>query len=280
MADELIYHYTDLTGLLGILESKELWATDVRYLNDASEATYGEERLRELVARDLSGRFPRPEAANVFGRVWKNFTVQAPRSFVACFCKEGDLLSQWRGYGRLGYAIGFDREVLQRLAGECGFIVRDVVYNKAEQQGLVTEVLNQFVANFPVRAVRAGAAGDESSIQGAMIWGVTYASDLYELVPKLKHEAFGEEKEVRAIHRCMQGCASEVRVRPSGLGPAPYVAFGVGTDPETTAIRRIRVGPNPHVSEASEGVRDLLKWRGLPGVEVAVSSVPFRVVAG
>ena len=50
MTDELIYHYTDLNGLLGILESKELWATDVRYLNDASEATFGEERLRKLVA--------------------------------------------------------------------------------------------------------------------------------------------------------------------------------------------------------------------------------------
>ena len=199
---------------------------------------------------------------------------------MACFCKSGDLLSQWRGYGRLGYAVAFDRDVLQRLAGECGFFVRDVVYNEDEQQRLVAEALTEFVVNVPEGAVRAWAAGDENGIQGAVIWAVTCASDLYELLPKLKHEAFAEEDEVRAIHQCAEECESEIRVRPSGLGPAPYLALGVGNDTETSAIRRIRVGPNPHMSEASDGVRDLLKWRGLPGVEVEVSSVPYRVVVG
>jgi hypothetical protein len=33
----LLYHYTDQKGLLGILESKQLWATHYRYLNDTSE---------------------------------------------------------------------------------------------------------------------------------------------------------------------------------------------------------------------------------------------------
>jgi hypothetical protein len=34
----LLYHYTDLRGLLGILESGSIWATHIRFLNDLSES--------------------------------------------------------------------------------------------------------------------------------------------------------------------------------------------------------------------------------------------------
>jgi len=44
-----IYHYTDLMGLRGILESRKLWLTDAGYLNDRSELEYG----RDAVARQL-----------------------------------------------------------------------------------------------------------------------------------------------------------------------------------------------------------------------------------
>jgi len=30
----LLYHYTTQTGLLGIIKSKEIWATHTQYLND------------------------------------------------------------------------------------------------------------------------------------------------------------------------------------------------------------------------------------------------------
>ena len=32
-----LYHYTDQAGLLGIMESRRLWATKVQYLNDFME---------------------------------------------------------------------------------------------------------------------------------------------------------------------------------------------------------------------------------------------------
>jgi hypothetical protein len=34
-----VFHYTDGAGLLGILSSKSLFATDYRYLNDVSEGS-------------------------------------------------------------------------------------------------------------------------------------------------------------------------------------------------------------------------------------------------
>ena len=34
---EILYHYTDQNGLLGIIERSEMWATKVQYMNDATE---------------------------------------------------------------------------------------------------------------------------------------------------------------------------------------------------------------------------------------------------
>nr|WP_235843329.1 hypothetical protein [Enterobacter huaxiensis] len=36
-----IYHYTDLNGLKGIIESGSLWATHFSFLNDSNELTHG-----------------------------------------------------------------------------------------------------------------------------------------------------------------------------------------------------------------------------------------------
>ena len=44
-----LFHYTDAAGLLGILKSRSLWATDFRSLNDASEMHYGMDLAHGLI---------------------------------------------------------------------------------------------------------------------------------------------------------------------------------------------------------------------------------------
>lgn len=48
-----LYHYTSLTGLEGILSSGSLWATDIRYLNDAAEMRHTAEIIRIEIAKRL-----------------------------------------------------------------------------------------------------------------------------------------------------------------------------------------------------------------------------------
>jgi hypothetical protein len=37
----ILYHYTAADGLLGMLQSHQIWATNVRFINDRSELDYG-----------------------------------------------------------------------------------------------------------------------------------------------------------------------------------------------------------------------------------------------
>ena len=46
---DTLFHYTTAAGLLGILGSSSLWATDLRFLNDAQEAVYARELFVEAL---------------------------------------------------------------------------------------------------------------------------------------------------------------------------------------------------------------------------------------
>jgi hypothetical protein len=52
------YHYTDQTGFFGILNSGELWATKVQYMNDATEfglaVDLAKSRLEERIKKKSS----------------------------------------------------------------------------------------------------------------------------------------------------------------------------------------------------------------------------------
>lgn len=51
---ELLYHYTTLTGLLGIVGSNKLWASDIRYMNDSAELKHSADLIRVEVQERLA----------------------------------------------------------------------------------------------------------------------------------------------------------------------------------------------------------------------------------
>ncbi|WP_431857582.1 DUF2971 domain-containing protein [Azospirillum sp.] len=99
---KFIYHYTDLFGFKGIVESKGVWASHIRYMNDAEEVLHG----RRLALRVLSWLAQKPEYSSfsdVLKRVIDNINrSNVPDYYIACFSRRGDSLDQWRGYCQNG----------------------------------------------------------------------------------------------------------------------------------------------------------------------------------
>jgi hypothetical protein len=94
----VIYHYTDPKGLIGILTHGQLWATDIRYLNDSSELRHAEELQRKVLGELLTESPDRSLKKRLATEA-----LEAPPSFkgsenthVVCFCAEDDLLTQWK----------------------------------------------------------------------------------------------------------------------------------------------------------------------------------------
>lgn len=98
----IYYHYTSLETLWAILETETLRATQARFSNDSEEIKKGVHILEELCSQHKNG--PLEKCAEQL----KRRDGEDIDCYIACFCGNSDVLSQWRGYCRTdGVSIGF-----------------------------------------------------------------------------------------------------------------------------------------------------------------------------
>ncbi len=118
-----LWHYTSVQGFQGIVTSKGIFATDVRFLNDRTEFIHAREVASQVVAEtDEYGAnfFPAKEySKKAVDSAFSTGPLSADRLqvFVASFSEAEDQLSQWRGYsqGSSGVSIAFDLTTLRRM---------------------------------------------------------------------------------------------------------------------------------------------------------------------
>jgi hypothetical protein len=120
-------HYTNLAGLHGILESGQLWASNVAFLNDREELLHGVKCASRALSSILKDRKLEHWLDAIRKVVHQIEEGRLPNTYAVCFCEKSDLLSQWRGYPTLrqfrqpspldweGVIVAL-REALSRLA--------------------------------------------------------------------------------------------------------------------------------------------------------------------
>jgi hypothetical protein len=164
-----VYHYTNGTGLLGILDNRCLWASSPLALNDTSEFSYGLGVARS-VWRDWQAAHSLPDwKADVVARALsdEHLGTVRDRAYFISASRIDDSLNQWQGYaGRLGYAVGIKTdEYLALLASEdsrgdaawrnlplAGEMMAgwyDVIYEQDEQKSEVRRLLEFLLAGLP-----------------------------------------------------------------------------------------------------------------------------------
>lgn len=109
---DLLYHYTDVAGLIGICSSGSMWATNLRCMNDARELAHARKLMHDVHA-EAKTKAALPAQRELIEVIESRISVQGggyPDFYSVSFGANGDLLSQWRGYGSSGggYAIGFE----------------------------------------------------------------------------------------------------------------------------------------------------------------------------
>ena len=282
-----LYHYTTAEGLIGIIGTGAIWATNVFYLNDASEITYG----REVFDSYIEQRFPKIGEVSSQEMI-ENFVFLlrlGPESwgdpmhgFVACFSKAPDSLSQWRGYGEgtNGFAIGFAPEALERAAhgteSTPAFELQRVIYERDQQLSTLDRAVGDAIQDFAnyYTEVEPGLRDPEEAMR--LLMSCTAATAFS--VTRFKAKAFHEEEEWRALNFMLdEGLHKYCHFRPTHVGVTPYVNLAV-IDPDalSEAITEVWIGPTVHRDLAYDAVRSLLQARGLTGVEIIHSSIPLR----
>lgn len=139
----IIYHYCPIEAFYGIVESKKIWLTDSRYMNDKYEGTWIDKVAKETIS-SLNGEY-NEEVLNNFHHHYNS--MKNKKYYLACFSKESDKLSQWRGYADdgQGIAIGFSRDAIYLTHNfDFELSLMDVMYDKLKQISIIQNTMEAF----------------------------------------------------------------------------------------------------------------------------------------
>ena len=255
VAARLLYHYTSSAGLLGILERRCLFASDVWFLNDASEVRYAQTRMAERVRQHLGPDQPWLQELLDVSEAKPGWLDDV---FVASFCEEPDLLSQWRGYAAGGFAIGFAADGLAAL-GEAEGAPRLVRVDYGAESGRrhLRGLFEQLADGGPY-------SGEERERLARTV--------LLPEMARVKEPSFAEEKEWRLL--VVEDRRERILFRPDVFGVVPYVEIVL---PEPSLVREIVIGPATDQQLQRRGVEQLLARRGYRGVEIRESTSSLRL---
>lgn len=192
---KILYHYTNITGLVGIIGSQKLWATDRRFLNDSSEISYGLELVKEILSEKIENE--KSEVVSEFMRRSLNIdiVINIYEIYISCFCEEGNLLSQWRGYGDKGdgYSIGIEPEKIKNRNYQIG----KVIYSREEQNFIINSILDYHCKLISELACERGVKANRDLITS---FTLNFSTLVSQIICLFKHPTFAEEKEWRYVY--------------------------------------------------------------------------------
>lgn len=258
---EILYHYTDIHGLIGILREGKIRATVADLMNDRAEVGLGHSVIAKVLAED-------EEMQELASNLREH--MDDDKWFVSCFSEVEDDLSMWRWYGAgQGYALGIRTQALQQAS-------RGEFTNTPAELHCVQYGVEAFEEE--LRAViRPGI----SEVERPGAW------ELFKRAALVKDARWSSEREWRllAFHHTLDGMddEKELIIRASPRGPIPYIDLAIwqadGGSPEA-AVDSVWIGPGGDQEDRHLGVQVLLRAAGLrpsSDLKIRVSDAPLRL---
>ncbi|WP_287831619.1 DUF2971 domain-containing protein [Idiomarina sp.] len=279
---ETISHYTNLSGLFGIVESGGFWLSDHRFLNDAEEFENGRKLTNNLLKK-LAHKSRYVCFKDVLLEAISQLESYSEDPYYVCsFSKKPDSLDQWRSYGGNGQGISitFDnaRKSLSHFFAMPILTVSKVIYSDNDKIKLLLRTIRRYKKEY-VLDLEYGNRVDVED------WGEYLARHLALEFINFKHPEYASEKEVRmAVSSSHLHHFQGIKHRVGKDCIIPYITSKdiydesfekhLGTD--KLPIIEVRVGPAVNQDMTARSIAEYLACKGYSGVEVIKSDVPYR----
>jgi len=309
-----IYHYTSPSGLLGLVEVHELWATEATGMNDLAEVRQGWIFIRNWLERQPSD--PITEILHAAS------TDNHPASdvtglFMCCASTRADDANQWRLYAgsARGYAVELDSAIpLAALAREATRPVRaneadtkkgrrrwitlgesatvspwlHVLYTEDDKEAALQGLADNARRSWNEQ-LAAGFADDEHYDVAGQEFRDGLMTDLARIAQLMKSEGFSGENEVRTIVSVMFDGCSKFRAIDNGvvryvrLTSAPpgqrrdeLVYSDDLSNPTRLPLQSVTLGPLLHAQNNAATIEALLHRNRYPDASVSHSALLLR----
>ncbi|MBB3932598.1 hypothetical protein GGR25_003656 [Kaistia hirudinis] len=309
-----LFHYTSIRGLLGIVESNNIHASHIEFMNDRKELIYADEIIRPMMSQEFERRFVElqnaslmtnnfemkdlcdKETSNLLSSIRLVSNRLSPL-FVTSFCRaetqhsaEHGLLSQWRSYGDGGVAIVFDTKKLKKMwrrQGQnyktSGSMFGDVVYGTTDSQySEIASSLDMFRKAVPtmIETMIESLSGKKVSFEGDKTSIDNLFMPYVTVKPVLKHPSFHEEREFRMVFGIPRNGFSTKKLPDKKIQfkvRDNYLLPYIAIDPfdgKQLPIARVIVGPSSEPDRRKASIEMLLSEKGY-SVPVSLSEIPL-----
>jgi hypothetical protein len=123
-----LHHYTSLKSLIGIVDQKEIWFTNIEYLNDISEFKEGKELFLQTLA-GAEGKFVSGETYGTIRRYVEEY-ITPYDLFSFSVSEKRDSLEQWRAYANAESGVMITFHGIFGHLEEAGITCMKVVYDE------------------------------------------------------------------------------------------------------------------------------------------------------
>ncbi|MGD1214086.1 MAG: DUF2971 domain-containing protein [Terriglobales bacterium] len=283
-----LYHYTTPAGLIGIVESKSLWASGIQYLNDTAEYKHATSLAMHLLRQKLEN--DRDPWNDLCRMILKGEPFYQDRTvFVGSLSEAKDKLSQWRAYcpNGGGFSIGFAPELIERQARKQGFELLKCQYEPIKQEAICAKLIAygctaaekiqaDDLRGRPVQPER-NEKDDQKSAQTAGIF-LGFVEPLMHIAPALKNPSFEEEREWRIVRDLGPFAEpySNIHFRPGKYAVIPYLEFALAEENSPLDVEEIIIGPSPDPDQTRKSVEYLVNKRGVRCKEIREYSGTYR----
>jgi hypothetical protein len=275
----LLYHYTTLNGLLGIVRSRTLWASDVRYMNDSAELKHSADLIRlEVQERIVRGQ----GKADLLGQFtdWISHRItNGHMLFGASFRSHGNLLSQWRGYSAhgKGVSLGFSADYILQCAQKQQLQIGKCIYEPALQRKLIRQVVDAVEIHVEKHISSSASRQQLSTIYQGVFEKIEI--DLLRIAAILKHPSFREEKEWRIVSPVYTDYSnSPVLFREANAMLVPYMEFDLQLEAgRPLQLDHLYLGPTSNINISMNSLKMFLSQNGIvPSRGIDYCQIPFR----
>lgn len=293
--DSLLFHYCSTQTGFAILQRREFRLSALSSANDTLEGRV----LGRVFAQLLQNTELSPELVDVAAVIVEGYP-DSTEGFAFCLSEKGDLLSQWRSYGRdgSGIAVGFSPDILKEDFGEVNFGRKFFELVKVEYgedclqsslKPMADEVGAEFAKFGTFARLKDGITKDRALLmladreqQGKVFSSANDASSelLAQLLKSLaplhfqiygtKPVHFHEECEWRILRYRHKVALPDIDYFADDHSVRPYITSLIA-DPAKDAIQEVILGPKNRTNP--DWMRAFLASVGLQHVRVRRSSI-------
>lgn len=290
----MIWHYTSMSVLHELMKPEsKLYATHTSFVNDTQECRVAAEASAtyvRLLCNLWRDALEIPSEEEVVKDI--DGGELSPR-FITCFSKNGDRLSQWRGYApENGCSIGIDfdelrNSLLPSLCYPSKIELADCVYKSAQElkkqrdgflaeANRIHEMANTMMDTYFTVGCKYSVEEREEKLELRKAFELEIGNAVARAFESMfwKHQAFIEEEEVRLALLYDGGLPTRDLEM---IGGVPRVGVRLKT-PIRALLREVVIGPGPDMARNALVARALCLKNGLK-ICIRESEIPFSGVS-